>query len=171
MPPPTSAATEHRAVVAASRSRNPFRVRSPSLPLSPCIFLSSSSALQAGNRELRLAGHGAAVVQAAEALFQRPSLSFSARLNPSRRFLIQWLRSKDTLSLLILQLRPYNYFGVNPRSFACFTVSVFFLSKAYFRSDGLKYVFNYLQICHSTCFSRKIFVLTPIRSVQVALGS
>ena len=60
------------------------------------------------------------------------SLSISARTVFNRRFLIQRLRSKDTLSMPILQLHPYNYFGVNPRSFARFTVYVSFFRKRIF---------------------------------------
>jgi hypothetical protein len=34
--------------------------------------------------------------------------------------------------------------------------------KTYFFPVNQKYVFWYLQFCHSNCFDRKIFVLTPI---------
>jgi len=108
-------------------------VSSPFLPLSPCIFISSNGALEVEVGELQHAGHGATVAQAAGALFQCPlSLSISAGFIFSRWFLIQWPRSTETLSMPILQLHPYNYFSVNPRSFARFTVYVSFFRKRIF---------------------------------------
>jgi hypothetical protein len=52
-----------------------------------------------------------------------------------------------------------------------FTEFYFLFSKAYFSSVILKYVFKYLQFCHSTCFRHNFSVLTPIWPVQIALGS
>jgi hypothetical protein len=110
VPPSISVATEHRAIVVASRACDPVWVRSPSLPLSSCTFLSLSSALQAGNRELHLAGHGAAVASHRSTVPVPLSLSLfiSARAIFSRPIQIQRPRSKDTLSMSILQISPYN---------------------------------------------------------------
>jgi hypothetical protein len=49
--------------------------------------------------------------------------------------------------------------------------NTFWLNENVIRFGKEKYAFWYLQFCHLICFSRRIFVLTPIWSIQIALDS
>ena len=109
-------------------------MRSPSPPLSPGFLRLKNRALWSLNRELRQVTHGFAVAELADGTIPAclPLLSlFSARSDLDRSDLIQWPKIGDTPSIGILQIRPYNYFRLNPQSKARLHIS-FSLYKSVF---------------------------------------
>ena len=74
-----------------------------------------------------------------------------------------WPRSGHTFSA--------TSFSKGPQHFSVFKPAVHLDSKSWFSFNYLKTSLTYFQFCHWSCFSYKIFVLAPIRSVQVALDS
>jgi len=104
-------------------------------------------------------GNGAAVVKPPSALF--------------RRIFFRQIESKPSRSNPTVQIEGYPF----DRNFCQYALTIILVLtrsrkrvykfrslflKANFGSVLLKYVFSYLQFCHSTCFNHKISVLTPI---------
>jgi hypothetical protein len=101
-----------------------------------------------------------------------PRFSFSfIGINTSRLSLDQGLRLEDTLLAVSFVKEPLRFCELKPAVLSVIHEIRLLVLKTYFFPVNQKYVFWYLQFCHSNCFGRKIFVLTPIWPVQDALGS
>jgi hypothetical protein len=90
------------------------------------------------------------------------SLSLSSVSNSSRPLVDQRSRLEDTPSRGKLYKEPLCFHGIEPAVLSVNQEIRLLVLKTYFFPVNQKYVFWYLQFCHSNCFGRKIFVLTPI---------